>query len=78
MEVSFSYPAAQLAVLVAHAQTQGHWRLSKKQQAITGVAASSGVAIGEFWWDDTQPDLSEVLPASALILILSKSVLPWQ
>ncbi|WP_032479133.1 phosphoenolpyruvate-utilizing N-terminal domain-containing protein, partial [Vibrio cholerae] len=40
--------------------------LSKKQQAITGVAASSGVAIGEFWWDDTQPDLSEVLPASAL------------
>ena len=67
MEVSFLVTlAAQLAVLVAHAQTQGHWRLSKKQQAITGVAASSGVAIGEFWWDDTQPDLSEVLPASAL------------
>ncbi|WP_217533840.1 phosphoenolpyruvate--protein phosphotransferase [Vibrio cholerae] len=67
MEVSFLVTlAAQLAVLVAYAQTQGHWRLSKKQQAITGVAASSGVAIGEFWWDDTQPDLSEVLPASAL------------
>ncbi|HGF7370304.1 TPA: phosphoenolpyruvate--protein phosphotransferase [Vibrio cholerae] len=67
MEVSFLVTlAAQLAVLVAHAQTQGHWLLSKKQQAITGVAASSGVAIGEFWWDDTQPDLSEVLPASAL------------
>ncbi|EJL6829254.1 phosphoenolpyruvate--protein phosphotransferase [Vibrio cholerae] len=67
MEVSFLVTlAAQLAVLVAHAQTQGHWRLSKKQQAITGVAASSGVAIGEFWWDDTQPDLSEVLPTSAL------------
>ncbi|WP_336929065.1 phosphoenolpyruvate--protein phosphotransferase [Vibrio cholerae] len=67
MEVSFLVTlAAQLAVLVAHAQTQGHWRLSKKQQAITGVAASSGVAIGEFWWDDTQPDLSEVPPASAL------------
>ncbi|MGL4828683.1 MAG: phosphoenolpyruvate--protein phosphotransferase [Vibrio sp.] len=67
MEVSFLVTlAAQLAVLVAHAQTQGHWRLSKKQQAITGVAASSGVAIGEFWWDDTQPDLSEVLPASTL------------
>ncbi|SYZ82147.1 fused phosphoenolpyruvate-protein phosphotransferase PtsP/GAF domain [Vibrio paracholerae] len=67
MEVSFLVTlAAQLAVLVAHAQTQGHWRLSKKQQAITGVAASSGVAIGDFWWDDTQPDLSEVLPASAL------------
>ncbi|MEF2508235.1 phosphoenolpyruvate--protein phosphotransferase [Vibrio mimicus] len=67
MEVSFLVTlAAQLAVLVAHAQTQGHWRLSKKQQAITGVAASSGVAIGEYWWDDTQPDLSEVLPASTL------------
>ncbi|MBU5693532.1 phosphoenolpyruvate--protein phosphotransferase, partial [Vibrio cholerae] len=67
MEVSFLVTlAAHIAVLVAHAQTQGHWRLSKKQQAITGVAASSGVAIGEFWWDDTQPDLSEVLPASAL------------
>ncbi|MGL6026337.1 MAG: GAF domain-containing protein, partial [Vibrio sp.] len=67
MEVSFLVTlAAQLAVLVAHAQTQGHWRLSKKQPAIAGVAASSGVAIGEFWWDDTQPDLVEVLPASAL------------
>lgn len=67
MEVSFLVTlAAQLAVLVAHAQTQGHWRLSKKLQAITGVPASSGVAIGEFWWDDTQPDLSEVLPASTL------------
>ncbi|TXZ76262.1 phosphoenolpyruvate--protein phosphotransferase [Vibrio mimicus] len=73
MEVSFLVTlAAQLAVLVAHAQTQGHWRLSKKQQAITGVAASSGVAIGEFWWDDTQPDLSEVLPASTLDIDLEQ------
>ncbi|ENM5738524.1 phosphoenolpyruvate--protein phosphotransferase [Vibrio mimicus] len=73
MEVSFLVTlAAQLAVLVAHAQTQGHWRLSKKLQAITGVAASSGVAIGEFWWDDTQPDLSEVLPASTLDIDLEQ------
>ncbi|TXY15048.1 phosphoenolpyruvate--protein phosphotransferase [Vibrio mimicus] len=73
MEVSFLVTlAAQLAVLVAHAQTQGHWRLSKKQQAITGVAASSGVAIGEYWWDDTQPDLSEVLPASTLDIDLEQ------
>ncbi|TXZ08807.1 phosphoenolpyruvate--protein phosphotransferase [Vibrio mimicus] len=73
MEVSFLVTlAAQLAVLIAHAQTQGHWRLSKKQQAITGVAASSGVAIGEFWWDDTQPDLSEVLPASTLDIDLEQ------
>ncbi len=67
MEVSFLVTlAAQLAVIVAHAQTQGQWLLSKKQQSISGVAASSGVAIGQFWWDDTQPQLSEVYPASTL------------
>ncbi len=67
MEVSFLVTlAAQLAVLVAHAQTQGQWLLSKKQQSISGIPASSGVAIGEFWLDDTQPQLSEVYPASTL------------
>ncbi|MEH0666959.1 phosphoenolpyruvate--protein phosphotransferase [Vibrio scophthalmi] len=67
MEESFLVTlAAQLAVIIAHAQTQGHWRLEKKQQAIRGLPASSGVAIGEFWWDDTQPELSEVYPASTL------------
>ncbi|MEZ9229800.1 phosphoenolpyruvate--protein phosphotransferase [Vibrio amylolyticus] len=58
--------AAQLAVIIAHAQTQGHWNLSKNQHSIVGIPSSSGVAIGEFWWDDAQPQLSEVLPASAL------------
>ncbi|WP_394145803.1 phosphoenolpyruvate--protein phosphotransferase [Vibrio atypicus] len=58
--------AAQLAVLIAHAQTQGLWRLEKKQLAVRGVPASTGVAIGEFWLDDTQPELSEVYPASTL------------
>lgn len=58
--------AAQLAVLVAHAQTQGLWLLSKKQHAITGVAASSGVAIGQFWSDSSQPQLDDVSPASGL------------
>ena len=67
MEESFLVTlAAQLAVIIAHAQTQGQWRLEKKQQAIRGVPASSGVAIGEFWWDDTQPELSNVYPASTL------------
>ena len=67
MEESFLVTlAAQLAVIIAHAQTQGHWRLEKKQQAIKGVPASSGVAIGELWWDDTQPDLAYVYPASTL------------
>ncbi|MCW8334671.1 phosphoenolpyruvate--protein phosphotransferase [Vibrio sp. SCSIO 43135] len=67
MEESFLVTlAAQLAVIIAHAQTQGHWKLSKKQQAIKGIPASSGVAIGELWWDDTQPQLSDVYPASAL------------
>lgn len=67
MEESFLVTlAAQLAVIIAHAQTQGLWRLEKKQQAIRGVPASPGVAIGEFWLDDTQPELSEVCPASTL------------
>ncbi|WP_162063398.1 phosphoenolpyruvate--protein phosphotransferase [Vibrio taketomensis] len=58
--------AAQLAVIIAHAQTQGQWRLEKAQQAIKGIPASSGVAIGQFWWDDSQPLLSDVSPASTL------------
>ncbi|MFY2509621.1 phosphoenolpyruvate--protein phosphotransferase [Vibrio pectenicida] len=58
--------AAQLAVIIAHAQTQGQWRLEKEQDEIRGIAASPGVAIGEFRWDDTQLDLSEVYPASTL------------
>ncbi|WGW00929.1 phosphoenolpyruvate--protein phosphotransferase [Vibrio sp. YMD68] len=56
--------AAQLAVIIAHAQTQGHWSLEKKQHVNIGNPASSGVAIGEFWWDDAQPQLSDVHPAS--------------
>ncbi|MGF1722227.1 phosphoenolpyruvate--protein phosphotransferase [Vibrio kyushuensis] len=58
--------AAQLAVIIAHAQMQGHWSLSKKQLATVGIPASSGVAIGEFWWDDAQPQLSDVRPASTI------------
>tara|TARA_Y100001956_G_scaffold77215_1_gene87283 strand:+ start:456 stop:2702 length:2247 start_codon:yes stop_codon:yes gene_type:complete len=67
MEESFLVTlAAQLAVIIAHAQTQGQWRLEKKQFAIKGVPASTGVAIGEFWLDDTQPELTDVYPASTL------------
>lgn len=67
MEESFLVTlAAQLAVIIAHAQTQGQWRLEKTQQAIRGIPASSGVAIGQFWWDNSQPLLSDVSPASAL------------
>ncbi|USD64880.1 phosphoenolpyruvate--protein phosphotransferase [Vibrio sp. SCSIO 43136] len=59
--------SAQLAVLIAHAQAQGHWLINDaKSQTISGVPASPGVAIGQFWWDDNQPQLSEVYPASAL------------
>ncbi|GLT18138.1 phosphoenolpyruvate--protein phosphotransferase PtsP [Vibrio zhanjiangensis] len=58
--------SAQLAVIIAHAQTQGQWRLEKEQDEINGIAASSGVAIGEFRWDETQLDLSDVYPASTL------------
>ncbi|PWI32081.1 phosphoenolpyruvate-protein phosphotransferase PtsP [Vibrio albus] len=68
MEESFLVTlAAQIAVIIAHAQTQGHWLISDKSvEIIQGIAASSGVAIGSFWWDNTQPELSEVYPASSL------------
>lgn len=58
--------AAQLAILIAHAQTQGLWLLSKKHRAISGIAASSGIAIGQFWCDNSQPQLEDVSPASGL------------
>ena len=66
MEVSFLVTlAAQLAVIVTHAQTQGQWLLSK-QKTVSGIPASPGVAIGDFWWDDSQPLLSDVFPASTV------------
>ncbi|SHO55259.1 phosphoenolpyruvate--protein phosphotransferase [Vibrio quintilis] len=59
--------AAQLAILVAHSLSQGLWSLSHKQiSVVKGIAASPGVAIGEFWCDNSQPDLENVLPASTL------------
>ncbi len=59
--------AAQIAVIIAHAQAQGQWLLNKKRtETILGIAASPGVAVGKFWWDNTQPELSDVYPASAL------------
>ena len=67
--------AAQLAVIIAHAQSQGQWRLEKGQNEIRGIAASSGVAIGEFRWDDTLVDLSEVYPASTLDIEHEQEVL---
>ncbi|NOH48812.1 phosphoenolpyruvate--protein phosphotransferase [Vibrio rotiferianus] len=67
MEESFLVTlSAQLAVLIAHAQSLGHWQLASTPTVMKGLAASTGVAIGEFWFDDTQPNLSDVFPASAL------------
>jgi len=68
MEESFLVTlAAQLAVIVAHAQTQGHWLLEQQDTPATkGIAASSGVAIGDLWWDNTQPELTDIYPASTL------------
>ncbi|MBW3697071.1 phosphoenolpyruvate-protein phosphotransferase PtsP [Vibrio sp. T187] len=68
MEESFLVTlAAQLAVIIAHAQTQGHWLLEEQDTPSTkGIAASSGVAIGELWWDNTQPELTDVYPASTV------------
>ena len=51
--------AAQLAVIIAHTQAQGQWLLNKtKVRSLKGIPASSGIAIGTMWWDDTHPDLS--------------------
>lgn len=68
MEESFLVTlAAQIAVIIAHAQAQGQWLLNKKRtEVISGIAASPGVAVGKFWWDNTQPELSDVYPASTL------------
>ncbi|PFG45194.1 phosphotransferase system enzyme I (PtsP) [Vibrio sp. ES.051] len=58
--------SAQLAVLIAHAQNLGHWQLTSKPTVIKGLPTSTGVAIGEFWFDNTQPKLSDVFPSSTL------------
>ncbi len=59
--------SAQIAVLIAHAKSQGHRFFSEPQPSVIhGLPASSGVAIGPLWWDDTQPELSDVYPASTL------------
>lgn len=68
MEESFLVTlSAQIAVLIAHAIAQGHGFFDDNAAlVIKGIGASSGVAIGPIWWDNTQPDLSDVFPASTL------------
>ncbi|EGR1392192.1 phosphoenolpyruvate--protein phosphotransferase [Vibrio parahaemolyticus] len=67
MEESFLVTlSAQLAVIIAHAQSLGHWQLASKPTVLKGFPASTGVAIGEFWFDNTQPSLSDVFPSSTL------------
>ncbi len=58
--------AAQLAGILAHAKAQGMWFEKGNRLHLTGSAASSGVAIAKAWWDDTQPLLEHVAPASCL------------
>lgn len=58
--------AAQLAVIIAHSQTQGQWLLTTNHKKLSGVAASPGIAIGGLWWDDSQPLLVDVCPASTV------------
>ncbi|GAL32786.1 phosphoenolpyruvate-protein phosphotransferase [Vibrio maritimus] len=59
--------SAQIAVLIAHAIAQGHGFFDDNAApVIRGIGASTGVAIGPIWWDNTQPDLSDVFPASTL------------
>ncbi|MFV0574328.1 MAG: phosphoenolpyruvate--protein phosphotransferase [Vibrio sp.] len=59
--------AAQLSAIIAHSQARGQWLVNdNKSQRYKGVAASPGMAIGQIWWDDTHPDLSQVAPACCL------------
>jgi phosphotransferase system enzyme I (PtsP) len=58
--------AAQLAGILAHAKAQGMWFEKGNRLHLTGSAASSGVAVAKAWWDDTQPLLEHVAPASCL------------
>ena len=58
--------AAQLAVIFAHAKAQGMWPDQHDGLHLVGSAASSGVAVARAWWDDNQPRLEQVLPASCL------------
>lgn len=59
--------SAQLAVLFAHTKSQGLWpKQPENASYYKGLSASSGVAIAPIWWDDTQPKLELVCPASTL------------
>jgi phosphotransferase system enzyme I (PtsP) len=58
--------AAQLAVVFAHAKAQGMWPGQHNGMHLVGSPASPGVAVAKAWWDDTQPLLEHVLPASCL------------
>ncbi|MGF1725955.1 phosphoenolpyruvate--protein phosphotransferase [Photobacterium nomapromontoriensis] len=58
--------AAQLAVLLAHTKAQGLWPDQHNGLHLVGSAASSGVAVARAWWDDNQPRLEQIAPASCL------------
>lgn len=68
MEESFLVTlAAQIAVLISQAQSQGQWQLGRQSHhLLKGVPGSPGVAIGHFWFDNTQPSLDDVFPASTV------------
>ncbi|CAH0526797.1 phosphoenolpyruvate--protein phosphotransferase [Vibrio hippocampi] len=77
MEESFLVTlAAQVAVIIAHATAQGQSFFDgDRVSVIKGIPASSGVAIGPLWWDNTQPDLSQVFPASTLDILREQELL---
>ncbi len=63
--LSLSLSQLNLRLLWRMPKLQGHWLLEQqKLPSIKGIAASSGVAIGDLWWDNTQPELTDVYPAS--------------
>lgn len=79
MEVSFLVTlAAQLAVLVAHAQTQGHWRLSKSSRPLRVLPPLLGSRLVSFGGMIPSQICPKCYPPQLWILILSKSALPWQ
>lgn len=59
--------AAQLALVITHSQSKAVWDQDGSNiQTYQGVAASSGVAVGDVWWDQDQPSLDKITPSSTL------------
>lgn len=59
--------AAQIALVLIHSRSKIKWQKNtQKSSFYQGVAASSGIAIGEVWCDNDQSSFDDILPSSTL------------